>query len=57
MELSKHLSKGRVPDMKSITETLGGMQMLLGLSFDLQAGFEEYLTEEQRAFLAMLRVI
>jgi len=43
--------------MKSITETLGGMQMLLGLSFDLQAGFEEYLTEEQRAFLAMLRVI
>jgi len=43
--------------MKSISEILGGMQILLELSFDLQTGFEEYLTEEQRAFLAMLRVI
>jgi len=43
--------------MKSITEILGGMQILLGLSFDLQAGFEEYLTEDQRTFLAMLRVV
>jgi len=43
--------------MKSISEILGGMQILLGLSFDLQVGFEEYLSEEQRAFLAMLRVI
>ncbi|MEN6477920.1 MAG: transposase [Rectinema sp.] len=43
--------------MKSIYELLGGMQILLGLSYDLQAGFEEYLSEEQRAFLAILRVI
>ncbi len=43
--------------MKSITEILGGMQILLGISFDIQTGFEEYLTEEQRTFLAMLRVI
>ena len=43
--------------MKSITEILGGMQILLGVSFDLQKGFEEYLTEDQRTFLAMLRVI
>jgi len=43
--------------MKSITEILGGMQILLGVSFDLQAGFEEYLNEEQRAFLAILRAI
>ena len=43
--------------MKSITEILGGMQILLGLSFNLQAGFEEYLTEDQRTFLAMLRVV
>lgn len=43
--------------MKSITEILGGMQILLGVSFDVQKGFEEYLTEDQRTFLAMLRVI
>ncbi|MEI8378464.1 MAG: transposase [bacterium] len=43
--------------MKSISEILGGMQILLGLSFNLQAGFEEYLTEDQRTFLAMLRVV
>jgi transposase/IS5 family transposase len=43
--------------MKSISEILGGMQILLEISFDLQAGFEEYLTKEQRTFLAMLRVI
>jgi transposase len=43
--------------MKSITEILGGAQLLLGVSFDLQETFEEYLTEEQRAFLVTLRVI
>ncbi len=43
--------------MKSISEILGGVQILLGLRFDLQKGFEEYLSEEQRAFLGMLRVI
>ncbi|MCP4062165.1 MAG: transposase [Gammaproteobacteria bacterium] len=43
--------------MKSVTEILGGAQFLLGLSFDLQDIFEEYLTESHRAFLEMLRVI
>jgi len=43
--------------MKSITEILGGAQLLLGVSFDIQDTFEEYLSEEQRAFLVMLRLI
>lgn len=43
--------------MKSITEIIGGAQILLGLSFDIQECFEEYLGEEHRAFLAMLRVV
>jgi len=43
--------------MKSITEILGGAQILFGISFDLQDVFEEYLTEHHRAFLVMLRVI
>lgn len=33
------------------------MQTLLESSFDIQTGFEEYLTVGQRTFLAMLRVI
>jgi hypothetical protein len=43
--------------MKSITEILGGAQLLLGVSFDLQDSFEEYLSEAQRAFLVILRLI
>ena len=43
--------------MKSITEILGGMQILLEVNFDLQKGFEEYLTQDQRTFLAILRVL
>ena len=43
--------------MKSITEILGGMQILLEVSFDIQIGFEEYLTKDQRTFLAIVRVI
>lgn len=43
--------------MKSISDILGGMQILLEVSFDIQAGFEEYLTKDQRTFLAILRVI
>lgn len=43
--------------MKSITEILGGAQILLGISFNIQDGFEEYLNGEQRAFLSMLRGI
>ena len=33
------------------------MQILLEVSFDLQTGFEEYLTKDQRTFLAVLRVM
>lgn len=43
--------------MKSVTEIIGGAQLLLGISFDIQDVFEEYLTENHRAFLAMLRVL
>lgn len=43
--------------MKSLTEILGGAQILLSISYELQDVFEDYLTEEHRAFLAMLRVI
>ena len=43
--------------MKRITEILGGMQILLEVSFDIQRGFEEYLTNDQRTFLAIVRVI
>ena len=42
--------------MKSITEILGGAQILFNISFDLQDCFEEYITEQHKAFLAMLRV-
>jgi len=43
--------------MKSIPDILGGLQMLLDIDFNLQSVFEEYLTGEQRAFLAALRCI
>jgi transposase/IS5 family transposase len=43
--------------MESITKILGGSQMLLGVSYEIQDVFEEYLTEEHRTFLAMLRVL
>jgi hypothetical protein len=43
--------------MKSITEILGGSQMLLGVSYGIQDVFEEYLSEEHRTFLSMLRLI
>ncbi len=43
--------------MKSITEILGGSQMLLGISYEIQDVFEEYLTEEHRTFLALLRLL
>jgi hypothetical protein len=43
--------------MKTLTEILGGAQILFGLSFDVQECFEEYLDEEHRTFLEMLRVI
>jgi transposase len=43
--------------MKTITETIGGAQGLLNISFDLQGCFEEYLTDEYKTFMHMLRVI
>jgi len=43
--------------MKTVTEILGGAQILLGISFNLQDSFEEYLTVEHRTFLLMLRLI
>lgn len=43
--------------MKTISEILGGAQILLGISYDLQDSFEEYLNDDHRAFLAMLRVL
>ena len=43
--------------MKSITEILGGSQRLLGISYDIQDIFEDYLSENHRTFLSMLSVI
>lgn len=43
--------------MKSVIEILGSAQILLDVSFDLQDVFEEYLSDEHRAFLHILRII
>jgi len=43
--------------MKSITDILGGIQTLLDIDFNPRDVFEEYLTGDQRTFLATLRVI
>lgn len=43
--------------MKSVTEILGGSQMLLDISYDIQEAFEDYLTDTHRLFLSMLRVV
>jgi hypothetical protein len=43
--------------MKSITEIIGGAQALFNLPYNLQGCFEEYLTDEYKTFLQMLRVI
>ncbi|GMO34984.1 MAG: hypothetical protein Ta2B_15290 [Termitinemataceae bacterium] len=43
--------------MKSITEIIGGAQGLFNLSYKLQGCFEEYLSDEYKTFLQMLRVI
>jgi len=42
--------------MKTITEILGGAQALLDINYELQNCFEENLTNEQIAFLHLLRV-
>ena len=43
--------------MKTITEVIGGAQVLLDISFDLQCCFEEKLNEQQKTFMHMLRCI
>ena len=42
--------------MKTITEILGGGQALLDVNFNLQNCFEEYLSDEYKTFLHILRV-
>lgn len=43
--------------MTTISQILGGAQILLGISYDLQECFEQYLTDEQRSFLATLSLL
>jgi hypothetical protein len=43
--------------MKTISEIIGGAQALLNISFNLNECFEEYLSNEYKTFLHMLRVI
>jgi IS5 family transposase len=43
--------------MKSITEILGGCQMVFGISYDIQEIFEGYVTNEHRTFIQILQVI
>jgi hypothetical protein len=39
--------------MKSITETIGGAQVLLDIPYELQGSFEEYLTDEYKTFVSV----
>lgn len=43
--------------MKSVADILGGSQRLLDISFDIQEVFEDFLTDQHRLFLSILRVI
>jgi len=43
--------------MKSISEIIAGAQALLGINFELQSCFEESLTDDQKTFLQIIRVI
>ena len=43
--------------MKTITEILGGAQTLLPLTYELKECFLEYLTNDQKLFLAILQKI
>jgi hypothetical protein len=43
--------------MKTITEIIAGAQGLLNISYNLQNIFEEYLTDEYKPFLHILRVL
>ena len=42
--------------MKTITQIIGGAQALLPVSFELKECFEEYLTDEYKTFLHILRI-
>lgn len=50
-------AKEAILSMRSVTEILGGAQILLGISYDIQDVFEDYLTETHRLFLSILRII
>ncbi len=43
--------------MTTVTEMLGGGQVLLGLNYDVQVLFEERLSDEQRLLIAILRLV
>jgi hypothetical protein len=43
--------------MKTISQIIAGAQVLLDISFNPAECFEEYLSDEYRTFLHMLRVI
>ena len=43
--------------MKTISQIIAGAQALLNISYDLKGCFEEYLSDEYKSFLHMLRVI
>lgn len=54
---SKKNIEGDILSMKSVTQILGGSQILLGLSFDIQDCFEDFLSENHRCFLSLLSTI
>ena len=43
--------------MKTITEIIGGTQVLLDVNFDLQTCFEETLNDQQKTFMHILRCV
>jgi hypothetical protein len=51
------LSKQETLAMKTISQIIAGAQALLATSYDLAGCFEEYLSDEYKTFLYMLRVI
>ncbi len=57
MSLETNLTMGGTVSMKSVSEILGGTQILIDISYDIQDCFEEFLSEDHRTFIHMLRVI
>lgn len=43
--------------MKSITEIIGGCQMVFGIFYDIHEIFEGLVTNEHRTFIQILQVI